>query len=273
MVDSRGAAGTLVLADHIDPRAPLAVCLHGIGCDGRYFQLNGNSWIDAASGRGLPCLVMDRPGYGRSAPALASPLESGAAAIFEILDVVARRYPALGQRPIALVGHSFGGAVALTAAKSLRERGELAAVCLAGIGDVPNPEYGAAFGGIMQRPAPYWLFGPGSTYDWRGVTALRASSCEWLREEIEELRDRWSERWMPLASTIEAPVHFRLAEHERIWDATAEGLERMSLSFTSSPLVDAAILPDGGHLYEVHTRGPELTASQVAFICAAAGLD
>jgi hypothetical protein len=155
----------------------------------------------------------------------------------------------------------------------LSEYRELAALCVAGIGDVPNPEYGAAVGASVQRPAPYWLFGPGSTYDWRGITALRASSCEWRREEIDELRDRWSERWMPLASAIKAPVHFRLAEYERIWDATAAGLERMRRSFAASPLVDAAILPDGGHLYEVHTRGPELTASQVAFICAAAGLD
>ena len=34
----------------------------------------------------------------------------------------------------------------------------------------------------------------------------------------------------------------------------------------ASPRVDAALLPEGGHVYEIHKRGPELIASQLDFL-------
>ena len=62
------------------------------------------------------------------------------------------------------------------------------------------------------------------------------------------------------------PVHLRLAEHEKIWETGPNVVFRMAARLEQAPLVDAALLPEGGHLYELHVRGLELIASQLDFV-------
>jgi hypothetical protein len=65
-------------------------------------------------------------------------------------------------------------------------------------------------------------------------------------------------------------VQLRLAEHDNIWVATQEAIGRMSGRLVAAPVVDAAILPAGGHLYEIHKRGGELVEAQLDFLSARA---
>lgn len=262
-----GLIGGSLREPAIDDRdLPLVVGIHGSGCNSNYFDLASNSFAAAAEARAMPVALLDREGHGASGPAQAgSAIDRGVGAIAAFLEAVYVERPDLEERPIALVGHSFGGAVALTFAARNTDVA-ISAICVSGIGDLPNPEYIASRRELSTRPAAFWLFGPGASYDWRGITALRAAADCWRAEEVAEITGDWPARWSRTVQAVTCPVHFRLAEHERIWDATPEAVDRIAASFTSSSRVDAAILADGGHLYEVHLRGPELTEAQLEFI-------
>jgi len=263
--------GVLCLPDAIEPAAPLLVCVHGSGCDHRYFDLRSNSLVDAAASRGIPLLLLDRPGYGLSSPPPddASAISYGVDALRLLIAQTRRKSDEVAERPLALLGHSFGGAVALSyAAQDVA--GEVCCLCVSGIGDIPDADYAAAAivrsASNSPRPAPAWLFGPGISYDWRGVSALRATAQPWLPGEVYEISQVWPTLWSDVTGRVTCAVHFRVAEFERIWQADEAALTRIARSFVRASTVDVAIAPDGGHLYEAHLRGAELVASQLDFV-------
>lgn len=259
--------GTLCqpLADNL--ATPLIVCIHGSGCTSNYFDLRGNSLVEEAARCSMPTLLIDRPGHGVSeAPPAGSTIDRGAEAVIALIQTVCAARPGLAVRPLVLIGHSFGGAVAMVVAARQTHAGTMpVAICVSGIGDQPDVQYGVT----PDIPASYWLFGPGRTYDWRGVTALRAAAAPWRDEEVTELRRQWPARWPDVAGAIKSSVHFRLAEFERIWDASPASVRRIATAFVQARHVDAAVAPDGGHLYEAHLRGAELVAAQLDFAQAA----
>jgi pimeloyl-ACP methyl ester carboxylesterase len=256
----------------VAPEAPLILCIHGAGCTGAYFDLAGNSLAEAAAARGMPTLLVDRPGHGASPlPVPGAPIHRNADAVVMLADAVRGARRDLAKRPVALIGHSFGGAVALLASDQLtRAKDRPVAICLSGIGDRHDPRYSAWLATERDPaalpPAPHWLFGPGRSYDWRGITALRSAAATWQHEELDELHQSWPARWRDAAGAVASPVHVRLAEYERIWEATPESIGRIARAFGRAPHVDAALALGGGHLYEAHLRGPELVASQLDFI-------
>lgn len=250
------------------PGAPLLVCVHGSGCSSRYFDLNGNSLVAAAMQAGIPTLLVDRPGHGRSPAWIGampgSPVDAGVAATQALVAALRATVSDLASRPLALIGHSFGGAVALVYAAYHPDA--VAAVSVSGIGDRSAMRYAAAMADNASAPGPQWLFGPGSSYDWRGVTALRAAAAPWRADELVEMRNDWPRRWADVAAKIRCPVQVRFAEYERIWETTPDAATRIEASFIRASRIDLAIAPDGGHLYEAHLRGPELIAQQIEFV-------
>lgn len=253
-----------------DLTAPLIVCIHGIGSNGRYFDLRGNSLACQAAERGMWVLLIDRPGYGSSMePGPGPAIDCGVSAINGLLEALREQDGHIAQRPLILIGHSFGGAIAYAYTAS-QPAGSVAALCVSGIGDRPDVHYLAE----MERSAsdrtrqlsPHWFFGPGRTYDRRGVTALRVATEPQRVNEAHEVAYSWPERWHDIASKISCPVHIRLAEFERIWESNALALQRIADSLKNAPHVDAAIALEGGHLYEAHLRGPELIAAQLDFV-------
>jgi pimeloyl-ACP methyl ester carboxylesterase len=248
--------------------APLLVCIHGGGCDGRYFDLRGFSLVDRAAAAGFPVLLVDRPGHGRSPPSRsASSIGSGAALVGllagELLD------GPLAGRKVALIGHSIGAAVALTLAA---DHGglALAGVSVSGVGDEPSTEAHrwlaeVRAGTAGHEPSADFFFGPDGSYDWRGPVALRRAGQPWRADEVMEVMEHWPRRFAAIARRIEVPVLFRLAEHERIWRHDAEALSRIQHRFAQASMLDVGLLPAGGHLYEIHKRGREFADEQLAF--------
>lgn len=265
-------SGLLGVPEGVAPGAPLLVAIHGSGCHGGYFDLPNNSLLEAAVARGLPVLLVDRPGHGASPTALSgSAIDGSVDAVALLIDEVQRATADARGRRVSVLGHSFGAAVAITYAARAKN---VASLCISGIGDVPNPAYSddlrtrSAGGGT--RPSPQWFFGPSSTYETKHILALRAVAAPWRKDEVDELNQSWPVRWPQAAAAITCPVHLRIAEFERIWQATPDDVKRMASAFHSAPFVDAAIAPDGGHLYEAHRRGPELIAAQLDFVMARA---
>lgn len=252
---------------------PLLVCIHGGGSNSRYFQLKGRSLARSALERGFPVLLVDRPGHGGNpVPQGASPIASSVAAIKRFVDEVRE-----DDRGIALIGHSIGGAVALRLAA---HRGDwpLVGIAVSGIGDaspaavkaMPLPPDAATF-----TPPPAFaeaLFhDPDRALDWKALASLRAAVEPWLTTEIAEIVNDWPGQWLSLAGRIDVPVHLRLAEHDRIWETGEAEVARMAAAIKRAPRVDAALLRNGGHLYEAYRAGPALIASQLDFLinCAA----
>lgn len=265
----RRLTGMLYEPQHGNPRAPLVVCVHGIGSNGRYFDLRGNSLAHEASERGMWVLLIDRPGHGSSLEPDPGPaIDGGVSAIGNLLESVLEQNPHIAQRPLVLIGHSFGGAIAYAYTAS-KPPGSVAALCVSGIGDRAELKYLAEIeqtvSSSKRQLSPHWFFGPGRTYDRHGVTALRAATEPPRANEAHEVAYSWPERWQDIAPKISCPVHIRLAEFERIWEANTLALERIKSRLSNAPDIDAAIAPDGGHLYEAHLRGPELIAAQLDF--------
>jgi pimeloyl-ACP methyl ester carboxylesterase len=250
----------------------LVVCIHGGGCNGRYFELKSNSTVDAALARGFDVLVLDRPGYGgNQAPPTASPISDTAPRIRDFIEQV-RAAHAPHSGGIGIIGHSIGGAIAVTMAA---QRGEwpLRAMAISGIGDVSPPTIRNLRhpSGVTHIPPPQELtdglfFDPDRQLKWKPVASLRAAAEPWLVTEVVEVVERWPADWRRMAERVDIPVHLRLAEHERIWETGEDVVERMASALAAAPVVDSALLPRGGHLYEATAEGPKFVQSQLDFL-------
>jgi pimeloyl-ACP methyl ester carboxylesterase len=220
---------------------PLLVCIHGGGCNGRYFELSGNSLVSAAQARGFPVLVLDRPGYaGNATLASSDPISETAPLIRAFVDQVRDNRDVPG-RPVALIGHSIGGALAMAIAADRREW-PLVAIAVSGIGDESPLRIRSIVlpDGVSHVPPAAVLteslfHDPERTLEWRALASLRAAAEDWLVAEVREVVERWPLRWRDLAARVDIPVHLRLAEHERIWASSPAVVARMASAFSPRP--------------------------------------
>jgi pimeloyl-ACP methyl ester carboxylesterase len=257
-------AATLAGEAEAEPNAPLLVCIHGGGCNARYFDLKGFSVLERALARGLAVLLVNRPGHGGSAPAQSHrPIEEAATLIPSLIGEVR------GNRAVAIIGHSIGGAVAMTIAAQ-DQPWPLRAIAVSGIGDRIAPGWEEAWAQLLSgtavEPATSYFFGREGTYRWNAPAALRKAGEPWQMDEVEDVIRMWPERFPSLAAQVRVPVYIRLAEHERIWEAGQGAGLRIAAALHGASKVDAGILPDGGHLYELHKRGSELVEAQLDFL-------
>ncbi|PRW64219.1 alpha/beta hydrolase family protein [Actinopolyspora mortivallis] len=197
----------------------LIVALHGSGMRAGYFDCrsrSGQSLLELAAELGWAVLALDRPGYGDSAEQLpeGQHLPDQAVALRTALGDFAERYSAQEER-IFLLGHSFGGKLALTAAAECAWEGRLFGVAVSGCGHryAVSPEELATIGGNEN----WWmnwgklrLYPPGAFRLSEAVVAPVPS------REVEEAL-AWQERFPRLAPAIRTSVRFTFAEHERWW--------------------------------------------------------
>jgi pimeloyl-ACP methyl ester carboxylesterase len=262
-------SGTLIRPERIE-RTLLLVCIHGGGCNGHYFDLNGCSMAAEAAARGYRVLLVDRPGY-RGNPALPAqhPIAQSAPVIRRFIDECRALVPETDA--VAIVGHSIGGAIACHLASGCGDW-PLAGIAISGIGEEPA----AAIRNIQLPPEaqkvdpPATLtdslfFAGGEPLSWKAVASLRKAAELWLVAEVTDVMETWPREWPEVALGIRVPVHLRLAEHERIWGSGEETVRRM-VGRLSNTEVDADLLRGGGHLYEVSKRGPELLRAQLDFL-------
>lgn len=249
--------------------APLLVCIHGGGCNGRYYDLKGYSTVKMAVKRGLPVLVLDRPGHGGSEPLNSdAPIRDSALPLKKFIDEVRADHPTFAE-DIILIGHSIGGAVALNIAAASPDW-PVRAVAVSGIGNTAssaaNQWFAEVLAGHDSEPPASFFFGPEGSYSWKGAAALRQAVESWRSAEVVEVLRDWPRQFPDIAGKVTVPVHLRLAEHEGIWSNGPEDLGHIRNLFYSSRFVDIGLLPGGGHIYEIHHRGAELVESQLDFL-------
>lgn len=249
--------------------APLLLCLHGGGCNSQYFHLPGFSVAERAVRQRFDVLLLDRPGHGLSLPG------GSACPIVEAADLLTRLLEAMMPRrsspEVVLLGHSIGGAVALTFAAESRVR--ISAVAVSGIGRSPSEaalSWLADFEVDRDRlPSTDFFFGPKGTYDWRAPIALRSAAETWHLNEVREVLLAWPRRFDAIAAHLTMPVSIYLSENEKIWNSAELACGKLAERFGNVPHIMSDVLPAGGHLYELHSKGPQMVQAQLAFLAAA----
>nr|BAJ07853.1 putative hydrolase [Streptomyces sp. 2238-SVT4] len=247
----RVSAGDLALSgllgEPLDapPRA-VVVALHGAGMSAEYFHGRAHQDVSLATlGTllGFSVLALDRPGYGASAADAphGRTLDEQAAAVHAAMAWFADRH-AVGAG-FFLLGHSYGGKVALTAAA--QPAGEdLLGVDVSGCGQ----EYAVPDGLLDDRRSEDWTknWGALRCYPPSTFTLSKSVVSPVPKQERAEAR-RWPGRFAQVAAAVRTPVRFTFAEHESWWrhDETAVG--DLRARFTSSPRVLVERQPDSGH--------------------------
>lgn len=269
---------------------PLVVFLHGGGADALETMLPGHSQLGVVAHNGYPAFALNRPGYRDSALPSRSEGSDGwfAASAQRLNDAIAELWEQVGERSRGVVIHgcSIGGAISLTLASQWSANAER--------GDARWPLLGVAvvdIGHIVpERVRAQWH----NTEDGEFVADLRAvadlpTPPTWSlpilqrpdaparipRAELLEIVDGWQQNWRSVASTIAVPVHYRLAEHDVLWEVGDEIIDEMLDSLRiASPYVDGKIVPGASHPVMDGPLGQTHTFETLAFtaLCHAASV-
>lgn len=188
-------------------------------------------------------LAIDRPGYGLSASGLAK--GQLLAEQVATLRAALTRYTALcpAGAGVFLLGHSYGGKVALAIAAEERGAGILG-LDVSGLGRryAVNPEE------AIEHPdhrdwALHW--GPLGLYPPRTFRLAAPLVSEIPALERDETA-AWPDRFRGIAARVQVPVRLTFAEHEGWWRTDEESLAEIR-ELLSAPRVVVERLPHAGH--------------------------
>ncbi|WP_327142183.1 alpha/beta hydrolase [Nocardia sp. NBC_01327] len=220
------------------PRATI-VALHGAGMSSAYFHGLAHpdvSLLTTATRMGYAVLALDRPGYGASADLLPD-----GQSLAEQVDTVRAALASFTARNdigagLFLLGHSFGGKLALTLA-----------------GDAP--EFGGVeVSGCGHRFAP---LAPGAKVwkrNWGDLQLYPPGTFTQIGSAVDtppplELADTltWPDTFAEVAARIRIPVQLSFAAQERWWRTDAAALGELPALFESAPRTSVARVPHAGH--------------------------
>lgn len=256
---------------------PVLLAIHGgtYNCD--YFDVPNYSLMDRAVAQGFDVLAVDRPGYRGSTPLADTPtmIEANAAILNTDLPPLLAQL-GLQDRPVFLIGHSIGGAIALTLAAH-HSGWQLAGVAVSGVGDLTPPESAENYAHLPQQyfvelPTPMkdtLMFGPSDSHAADMPAASHMANTQVPRSELLDITSGWLDRVAGIAAQIAVPVHYRQGEHEKLWVNGQDRVDAFAQLFTASPWVDAALVSNAGHCIDFHNAGANFQSAQLNFAAAA----
>lgn len=252
---------------------PLTIAIHGGTYSSAYFDVPGYSLMARAQALGLPIIALDRPGYGDTTPL--APQDATIAKNAERLDGIIgdlwERY-GNGHRGVFLIGHSIGGAIAVSIA-ARRPAWPLVGIAVSGVGLVTpqeSHEHWSALPDIPMIDLPaevkdQVMFGPDWTFSSDMPARSHVADAPVPRAELIDIVSTWHASVRDLASRVQVPVHYRQGEFDRLWITDAEQVQGFGAAFTASPVVDAALYRSAGHCIDFHRLGFAFQLEQLSF--------
>lgn len=257
MVD--GVPMSALVAEAAEPRA-VVVAIHGGATSSAYFDCPGHpelSLLRAAAAAGVTAIAVDRPGYGASAmwsDEMGEPERRVALAFGAVDRLLGDTDRGAG---LFLVAHSAGCELALRMCVDDRGR-DVIGLAVAGTGLRYRPDALALIeeATVTSRPAGLrdLLWQPTEFYPPEVLTgALSATGVAYEGR----VTAGWTRRDFPeLAARVTVPVEFGVADHEAVWESSAEAVAAITAGFTSAPRVTVDEMADSGHNLSVgHTAG------------------
>ena len=272
-----GFTGRAVIPARIEEAAPLVIAIHGGTYSSRYFDVEDHSLLDRAARNGVPAIAIDRYGYGGTPFTTDMSILGQAAALSEALEQVWADHRG-GTRGIVLVAHSIGAAITLGVA-ARPGHWPLLGVAVSGIGVRTPGTHAQMWNSLpdlptVEMPVPVkdqLMFGPEGSFGSHMPAASHVANTSVPKAELVDIVGGWQARAADVCAAITVPVHYRQAEHDRLWIVDQGEVDAFAARFTQAPRVDAAMVRDTGHCMDFHAIGPALHLQQLGFAlqCAA----
>lgn len=257
---------------------PLVVALPGGTYTSAYFDVPGQSLLDAAEATGIPVIAVDRPGYRQSTKVTTdgSIIVRNAEVLSHLIGELWDAYGA-GASGVVLIGHSIGGAVA-TAIAAGHPAWPLLGIAVSGClvrvatgsGDawaaLPDLEFVELPGQVKD----FVMYGPDWTRSEAMPAAGHAADAPVPKAELLDITGAWVERLPAVAAEVRVPVHSRQGEFDHLWISDDAQVAEFKSAFTRAPWVDARLVPNAGHCIDFHLAGRAFQLEQLAFALEAA---
>lgn len=239
VVDVDGVAMSALVAEPDQEPKAVILALHGGATNARYFDCPGHrtlSLLHTGAAAGFTVVALDRPGYGSSAgdpDAMNRPHQRAALAYGALDRILAQRPRGAG---VFIMGHSNGCELAMWMATETRGA-ELLGIELAGTGWHYQPEareiLTTATGEHRWVGLYDLLWHPQRLYPPEVLNAAIISSSAPAYEE--QMMADWTRRtFLELVPAVRVPVHFSIAQHEKVWQRDSSALDEIAVLFSGA---------------------------------------